>query len=355
MLKNHKTMPYIFLLASLVLVFCNFLKCSPCNPVQQEENLLLKLDSPITERITFKSEGVPMVGKLYLPKGYAKNKKYPAVIVVGAWTTVKEQMAGLYAKLYSQHGFLALAFDFRNFGESGGKARFHESPKMKAADIRNTRLYLRSRRDILPDSIYAFGLGEGAVYVLLAASIDKGLARVAVAAAHIHNPKSLRSLYGSQEAVTEKIKTAMQAKEAYQKDGTLLYTPLVSKEDSSAAMHGNYHYYTDPLRGGIPAWHSQKFALMSWQEWLQLRPIQTAHQLETPVLMIHSDGAAYPENAREYYESISHLGKQLHWIATKKEYPEAQFDFYEDTEETRLSVKIASSWFKELKTKTPSP
>ena len=80
---------------------------------------------------------------VYLPPGYDAGKAYPAVIVSGSWTTVKEQMAGLYAEKLAQEGFVTLAFDFRNFGESGGVARFYENPLQKVDDIRNAVTYLQ--------------------------------------------------------------------------------------------------------------------------------------------------------------------------------------------------------------------
>ena len=57
-------------------------------------------------------------------ENYQPNKKYPAVVVSGSWTTVKEQMVGLYAERLAGEDFITLAFDFRNFGESEGTPRF---------------------------------------------------------------------------------------------------------------------------------------------------------------------------------------------------------------------------------------
>ena len=88
-------------------------------------------------RVTFPSEGVTLVGNLYLPSTYKTGDKLPAIIVSGAWITVKEQMAGLYAKKLAPQGFAALAFDFRYYGESGGEPRQYESPSAKIQDIKN--------------------------------------------------------------------------------------------------------------------------------------------------------------------------------------------------------------------------
>ena len=49
--------------------------------------------------VEFMSDGKKIVGNLYLPQNFEAGKQYPAVIVSGSWTTVKEQMAGLYLSL----------------------------------------------------------------------------------------------------------------------------------------------------------------------------------------------------------------------------------------------------------------
>jgi len=69
-------------------------------------------------RVSFSSEGSTLKSDIYYPKSYDRRKKAPAVIVVGSWTTVKEQMAGLYAQRLSEQGLIAVAFDFRNYGGS---------------------------------------------------------------------------------------------------------------------------------------------------------------------------------------------------------------------------------------------
>ena len=73
---------------------------------------------PGINRVTFHSEGIMLVGNLYLPANYKSGDKVPEIVVVGAWITVKEQMPAVYAKKLSDQGFAALAFDFRYYGES---------------------------------------------------------------------------------------------------------------------------------------------------------------------------------------------------------------------------------------------
>jgi fermentation-respiration switch protein FrsA (DUF1100 family) len=53
------------------------------------------------EKVQFNSAGLSLAGNLFLPEGFDSTKQYPAIIVDGSWTTVKEQMQGLYAKKLS--------------------------------------------------------------------------------------------------------------------------------------------------------------------------------------------------------------------------------------------------------------
>ena len=99
---------------------------------------------PGINKVTFQSEGETLVGNLYLPKSYKAGDKLPTVIVTGAWMTIKEQMPAIYAQKLADQGFAALAFDFRSFGESGGKLRDFESPTAKITDIKSAILYLQT-------------------------------------------------------------------------------------------------------------------------------------------------------------------------------------------------------------------
>ena len=85
--------------------------------------------------VTFESNGATLVGDLYLPDDYVAGQELLGVVVTGSWTSVKEQMSGLYAEALADRGYAALAFDFRNFGESAGDIRGLESPALKIADI----------------------------------------------------------------------------------------------------------------------------------------------------------------------------------------------------------------------------
>ncbi|UTW62448.1 alpha/beta fold hydrolase [bacterium SCSIO 12741] len=297
------------------------------------------------EKVNFKSEGANLVGNLYYPKNYDPSKSYPAIVVSGSWTTVKEQMAGLYAQKLAEEGFITLAFDFRNFGESEGEPRFYESPAMKKQDVINAVTFLQSKPEIQKDKIGAFGVCAGAMYTLMAASEDDRIKSVVTAASWLHDAEAVKLFYGGEEGVQTKIDAARKAKKEYAANGTVAYIPSISTEDPTAAMYGPYDYYLNPERGAVPEWSADKFAVMSWEDWLTTDPMPSADQLNAPTLMIHSDGAVLPQYTKNYFERIASVDKKLHWMETELESPYHQFNYYDQDAEVNESVGEASAWF----------
>ncbi|MDJ0834407.1 MAG: alpha/beta fold hydrolase [Gammaproteobacteria bacterium] len=296
-------------------------------------------------RVEFSSDGAKLVGNLYLPANYDASKKYPAVIVSGSWTTVKEQMAGLYAEKLAGQEFITLAFDFRNFGESEGMPRFYENPLQKVEDIENAVSYLQSLPEVDADRIGALGICAGSMYTLMAAAEDKRIKSVVTAASWLHDAEAVKLFYGGEEGVQAKIDAARAAKKKFAETGEVEYIPSISTTDETAAMYGPYDYYLNPERGAIPQWSADKFAVMTWEDWLTLDPMPSAANLTAPTLMIHSDGAVLPQYTKQYFANIASEQKKLHWIETELDSPFHQFSFYDQAAEVNESLEQARQWF----------
>jgi dipeptidyl aminopeptidase/acylaminoacyl peptidase len=126
-----------------------------------------------TETVTFYSEGCRMGGILRSPDA-PREEPGPAVVQGPGWMGLKD------AKLYERYhqaltdaGYLVLAFDYRGFGDSEGE-RDLIHPLRQVEDWRNAITYMRSRPDVSPQRIGAFGTGGtgggNAVYV---AAVDE--------------------------------------------------------------------------------------------------------------------------------------------------------------------------------------
>lgn len=296
-------------------------------------------------KVTFKSDGLNLVGNLYYPNDFDAAQQYPAVVVSGSWTTVKEQMAGLYASKLAESGFITLAFDFRNFGESEGEPRFFESPALKVADIQHAISYLETLPEVDNGRIGAFGVCAGAGYTLVAAAQDQRIAAVVTAASWLHDDEAVKMFYGGDEGVQAKISAAQAAKKHYAENGIVDYIPAISTTDETAAMYGPYDYYLNPERGAIPQWSADKFAVMTWEDWLTFDPTTTAPDVTVPTLMIHSAGAVLPTYTKQYFERLGAADKSLYWVETDLESPFHQFSFYDQEAEVTLVVDQAQQWF----------
>lgn len=321
-----------------------------CGKSTKKKDKTIKNNTATMKKVTFKSEGLNLVGNLYYPANFEEGKKYPTIVSSGSWTTVKEQMAGLYAEKFAENGFITLAFDFRNYGESEGEPRAYENPSMKIQDIKNAVAYLKTLPEVDADNIGAFGVCAGSMYTLIAASEDENIKAVATTASWLHDAEAVKLFYGGEEGVKERRDAAKAAKKKFAETGEFTYIKTISIDDPTAAMYGNFDYYLNPERGAIPQWSADKFAVVTWEDWLTLDPFPSASKLNKPLLMIHSDGCVLPNYTKKYFETVPSKDKELLWVETDLQSPMHQFTFYDQKEEVDLAVEKTSSFFhKKLK------
>lgn len=280
---------------------------------------------PGINRVTFFSEGETLVGNLYLPANYKVGDKLPVVVVTGAWMTIKEQMPATYAQKLSEQGFAAFTFDFRTFGESGGKLRGFESPTEKMKDIKNAVSFLQSVNAVDSNKIVGLGICASAGYMAEVTAEDARIKALVTVAPWIHDPAIVNTVYGGEKAVQEKIKIGEAARKQFEKTGKAEVVPAASITNPKAPMFGEIPYYTESQRGAIPQW-SNEFAVMSWAEWLTFNPMPQAKNIKVPTLFIHSKKAAITEGASQFFQSIPNNNKKFVWLDNR-----TQFDFYDQS------------------------
>jgi uncharacterized protein len=289
---------------------------------------------PGINRVSFQSAGETLVGNLYLPASYKPGDQLPTVIVTGAWMTIKEQMPGLYAQKLADRGFAAFAFDFRSWGESGGKLRSFESPTVKIADIKNAVSFLQTVGAVDSNRIAGLGICASAGYMVVATAEDPRIKSLITVAPWIHDPQIVDAVYGGSAAVQKLVATGRAAAAKFQKTGKADYVLATSKTDKTAVMYGDLDYYQNPKRGAIPQWSNQ-FAVASWAEWLTFNPMPVAQKIKVPTLFIHSQQAAIPQGARQFFAAIPGQNKRMEWLPNR-----TQFDFYDQEQTVNQSVTL---------------
>jgi hypothetical protein len=287
--------------------------------------------------VAFDGESGVLRGHLFLPAGFDPRQSYRGIVVGGTWTSVKEQMSDRYAERLARQGFVALDYDFSYYGESDGEPRQYESPMAKMEDNRNAIGFLLSLPFVDERRIGALGICASAGYMSGTVASDARVKSLALVAPWLHNAELTYAVYGGQEGVLRRIDVGNAARKKYEEMGEVKYVPACSATDENAAMYGPLDFYLNPERGALPQW-TNRFAVMSWPEWLQFDGVQYGAQLSVPTVLVHSEAAALPDGARQFYETIP-APKEFVWTEG------TQFDFYDQEPQVTKAVAVVSQHF----------
>jgi fermentation-respiration switch protein FrsA (DUF1100 family) len=256
-----------------------------------------------TERITFRSEDVELVGELRLAEA---DDRQPAVVLTGPFTGVKEQVVGTYAGLLTRAGLATLAFDHRGFGESGGR-RQHEDSQGKLADLRAAVGVLAGRAEVDPARIGLVGVCLGGGYAVRAAATDPRVKAVAGIAGGYNSPVQMLQAMGA-AAYRSALGDALDRYDEY--------LPAVAPGGGEAAMGGDEPYaYYGTSRSFSPYWRNE-VTRGSLHSLMTFDALGAAELLAaTPLLIVHGNTDAYcsPELARALYARKPGV-KEILWL-----------------------------------------
>lgn len=287
-------------------------------------------------RVSFENEGATLAGALYLPADHREGEKLAGVVVTGAWTAIKEQMPGRYAREMAERGFIALAFDYRGWGQSEGAVRFKEDPAAKTSDIAAAAAFMASLPEVDANRINGLGICASAGYTTAAATGNPNFASIALVAPWLHNRQLVEEIYGGAEGVAKLIETSRKAEEA-ERQGRPQVITAASSTDQSALMY-QIPYYTETDRGLIRQ-YDNRFNLSTWEPWLTYDAVSLAAKLDKPALIVHSENAAVPAGAHAFFADIPGKKSEI-WLDGV-----SQFDFYDGAEPVKIAADAAAAHF----------
>lgn len=295
------------------------------------------------EPVSFLSQGERLSGTLYVPETVSDAAPAPAVVVSGAWMTVKEQMPARYAREMADRGFVALTFDFRGWGQSAGTRRQFEDPAGKIADIQAAIAYLATRPEADTQRIAGLAICASSGYMAHAATGTPMLKAIALVAPWLHDREIVEATYGGANGVAKLIATGDGAEISRKSTGRQAFVPAASMTDQRAIMLG-VPYYTETHRGLIPAWRNEADPAF-WRGWLTFDAMVAAPRLNQPIMMVHSETAAIPRGAHKFYAAVTAPKKEL-WLGNV-----SQFDFYDRDEPVTIAADAAATHFRDVLTK----
>lgn len=126
--------------------------------------------------VFFESDGTRCVADLYLPT--TVGTRMPCVVMGHGGSATKRLGLPAYAEKFTKAGLAAFAFDYRNFGASGGELRQVIKVAEQQDDYRAAVRYLRGRDDIDPHRIALWGTSLSGGHVLAVAATDPDVAAV---------------------------------------------------------------------------------------------------------------------------------------------------------------------------------
>jgi fermentation-respiration switch protein FrsA (DUF1100 family) len=273
------------------------------------------------EDISFRSNGLLLLGHLYLPDHLAAGEKLPAVVVVGPASGTKGQVAAVYGQRLSELGYAAIAFDHTSYGQSEGTPRSDEDPFTKIEDIKGATTFLARRPEVDAARIAAVGVCAGGGYAPAAAVADRRIKAVATVSG-LPDLRATIMAAGDWRAI---MGAAQGARESYEATGRATHVPFLADGPLDEWQeNGKKFYLTD--RNQDPNWRNQTL-LWSYDKMIQFSALDTVELLApTPLLVIAGDRAETLGQS-EAVHAKAQEPKELFLIADG-----THFDFYDRPE-----------------------
>ena len=200
------------------------------------------------QSITFVSDGLRIVGDLYLPDNLDAEPR-PAIVLCHGFGGLRGFWFPQFARHFNRAGYVVLAFDHRNTGDSDGMPRLHLDPLGQVADIRSAVSFLEERPEVRANGIGLYGISYGGANAVYAAAIDRRIATMICVVGYGDGERWLRSVRREWEWIEfrKRLDAELRAR-ATGADYELVDTSDVLTRDPEALEHERAARAQDPDR-----------------------------------------------------------------------------------------------------------
>jgi hypothetical protein len=307
---------------------------------QEWDKVFPKSDKVDHKKVTFKNRyGIELAADLYIPKaplsspqgGKAEpsissplgevGKGLPAIAVSGPFGAIKEQCSGLYAQHMAERGFLTIAFDPSFTGESGGEPRRMASPDINTEDFLAAVDFLSVQENVDPEKIGIIGICGWGGMAVNAAALDPRIKATVASTMYDMSKVNVEGYFASEDTKEQRMEKrkaiAAQRTEDF-KAGTHkraggVIDPL--PDDAPQFVKDYYDYYKTPRGYHERSGNSNDgWNVIGCQSFLNQPLLAWAHEIESPVLLIHGEKAHsryFSEYAFEKMTGINPQGKSM--------------------------------------------
>lgn len=146
------------------------------------------------ERITFDSDGLKLSGIVNVPDGLKPGERHPVIIMMHGFGANKTGGPEWICHQFESWGYVALRFDFRGCGESGGE-RGRVIAMEEVSDACNAVTYMAAGPEVDPKRVALCGSSLGAGVAVYAAAIDERVAAVILEDGLGHGERIIRGMH----------------------------------------------------------------------------------------------------------------------------------------------------------------
>ena len=140
------------------------------------EQALAAHGQPLQKAIFF-SQSHRLDGLLYTPRDLAPGQQRPAVVLCPGYTYLKSLLMPDLARALNEAGYIALAFDYRGFGDSQGP-RGRLMPQEQVDDVRAALTFAADQPQVNPARLAVLGVSLGGSNALVAGALDERVGAV---------------------------------------------------------------------------------------------------------------------------------------------------------------------------------
>ena len=253
-----------------------------------------------TRTITYYSDGDIVVADLHVPDDFDEEKRYPVILQCQGFTGIRMMVQPLFAEYFVNAGFLALAIDYRGWGDSGGE-RGRMAPFEQVEDCRNGFSWLEAQPFVDADRMGQFGASFGALITAYTMALDRrvqaGVATGGVADGYeaITNQRTPEQMAEWEKKMAEARQKRVLTNEV---DRCLTVLDIFIDPDSRS--------WEPEFWEAVPAWRNW-MGFDSMSRVVDFRPIDVAHRIGKPIayFLAEQDIVANTDSFRALYEATA--------------------------------------------------
>ncbi len=195
--------------------------------------------------VSFYSEGIRLVGDVYAPDDLRTGERRAGIVLCHGYTGVKDLYLPDNARALNGAGYVAMTFDYKGWGESGGP-RSRLAPHSRVADARAALTFLGTLPEVDPERLGIYGTSYGGATVVWVGAVDPRVKCVVSVVGIGDGGRWMRSVRRPDEwhdllerARRDRVKRALEGESELVKREEILLLDRQSAELAAAARRAN--------------------------------------------------------------------------------------------------------------------